>query len=165
MTVSSRYAHTNIVARDWRRLARFYQELFGCQPVGPQRKSNAPWVEALTGVPEAAIEGIHLRLPGYGDNGPTLEIFQYNLPNDRGPATIHQPGFAHIAFVVDNVQQARLQALAAGAQDVGEVVTTQIERAGTITVHYMTDPEGNIFELQHWYEPAADNEISSDATP
>jgi predicted enzyme related to lactoylglutathione lyase len=28
-----RYAHTNIVAEDWQRLARFYQEVLGCEPV------------------------------------------------------------------------------------------------------------------------------------
>src|SRR5678815_5648625 len=28
-----RYVHTNLIARDWRALARFYEDVFGCVPV------------------------------------------------------------------------------------------------------------------------------------
>ena len=28
----ARYAHTNLIARDWRRLVDFYQTVFGCVP-------------------------------------------------------------------------------------------------------------------------------------
>jgi len=30
-----KYTHTNLVARDWRRLADFYIKVFGCTPVPP----------------------------------------------------------------------------------------------------------------------------------
>ena len=33
---------------------------------------------------------------------------------------------------------------------VGDLVTAEITNAGTITFVYMTDPEGNIIELQKW---------------
>ena len=32
-----RYAHTNVVAHDWRAIADFYIEVFDCVPVGPER--------------------------------------------------------------------------------------------------------------------------------
>ena len=32
MTISAKYTHTNLVARDWKKLARFYEEVFGCLP-------------------------------------------------------------------------------------------------------------------------------------
>jgi len=33
---------------------------------------------------------------------------------------------------------------------VGDLVTAEIAGAGNITFVYMTDPEGNIIELQNW---------------
>ena len=70
-TLNARYGHTNLVARDWRSLAAFYEEHFGCVPVPPERDYRGPDLEAGTGVPGAALQGAHLRLPGHGPNGPT----------------------------------------------------------------------------------------------
>jgi len=76
-----KYVHTNIVARDWRSLSRFYQKVFKCTPVPPRRDLSGHWLDQATGVPAAQLQGEHLRLPGYGKQGPTLEIFQYtNMP-------------------------------------------------------------------------------------
>ena len=146
----AKYRHTNIVAEDWRRLADFYQKVLGCRPVPPERASSAEWVERCTAVSGAEIRGIHLRLPGCGDSGPTLEIFEYNNVKERPETAINRPGFAHIAFEVDDVEAARDEVLAAGGGCVGELVTAEITNAGTITFVYMTDPEGNIIELQKW---------------
>lgn len=146
----ARYRHTNIVAEDWRKLADFYQQVLGCNPVPPERASSDQWVERSTGVPGAEVRGIHLRLPGFGDDGPTLEIFQYNRAEKRLQTAINRPGFAHLAFEVDDVEAARDEVLAAGGGSVGDLVTVEISGAGTITFVYMTDPEGNIFELQKW---------------
>jgi hypothetical protein len=35
---------------------------------------------------------------------------------------------------------------------VGEIVTTNIQDAGSITFVYARDPEGNIIELQKWHK-------------
>jgi len=146
----ARYRHTNIVAEDWRRLADFYERVLGCTPVPPERASSAEWVERSTGVPGAEVRGIHLRLGGFGDDGPTLEIFEYNRAQERPETAINRPGFAHLAFEVDDVEAARDEVLAAGGGCVGDLVTAEIAGAGTITFVYMTDPEGNIIELQNW---------------
>ena len=105
---------------------------------------------SCTGVPGAEVRGVHLRLPGYGNEGPTLEIFQYNLPEKRPATAINRPGLAHLAFEVDDVEAARNAVVAAGGRCAGELVTVEIRGAGTITLIYMTDPEGNIIELQKW---------------
>jgi len=151
MPIHAQYRHTNLVARDWRKLAQFYIDLFGCVQVGAERRAKGPWVEKLTGIDDLGVEGAHLRLPGGGDEGPTLEIFQFNQIDERPAAKLNQPGFAHIAFEVDDVTAARDEALRLGASEVGELVTTEIAGAGKITVVYLADPEGNIFELQHWH--------------
>ena len=144
-----RYAHTNIVARDWRALARFYEDVFGCEVVA-ERDLAGEWVDRLTGLPGARIRGAHLRLPGHGAAGPTLEIFQYDEAEERPPTAINRPGLAHLAFQVADVAATRQEVLAAGGQDYGELVTADLPGAGTLEVVYLTDPEGNLIELQRW---------------
>jgi predicted enzyme related to lactoylglutathione lyase len=158
MTLNARYGHTNLVARDWRLLAGFYEQLFGCEPVPPERDYRGPDLEAGTGVAGAALRGVHLRLPGHGPTGPTLEIYQYEPELDAIPQAVNRPGFGHIAFAVDDVPQARQAVLDAGGRSVGEVVTLQTSDGRRVTWCYVTDPEGNIVELQAWSEapsPAA----------
>ena len=150
MIAGARYAHTNLIARDWRRLAAFYRELFGCEPVPPERDYSGPALEAGTGVTGATLSGVHLRLPGHGADGPTLEIYTYSRLVDAAPLQVNQPGFAHIAFAVDSVPEARARVLAAGGRAVGDVVTLTTTAGSRVTWCYVTDPEGNAIELQAW---------------
>ena len=149
-----RYAHTNLVARDWKRIAAFYVEVFGCVPVSSERNHLGAYFEQLTAIPQAQASGKHLRFPGHGDQGPTLEVFQFepSLPDQtRG---LNRPGLTHLAFEVDDVQAKRKEVQAHGGRDLGEVVTIDIPGAGRLTLIYMYDPEGNILELQRWHPPA-----------
>lgn len=150
MALNAKFVHTNIVAQDWRKLAQFYEQILGCVPVPPERDLAGPWLEAATGVPEARIQGTHLRLPGYGEGGPTLEIFQYNDQVERQETAINRPGIGHLAFAVDDVGMARQAVLDAGGGEIGEVTTLDVAGAGRVTFVYLTDPEGNILELQRW---------------
>jgi predicted enzyme related to lactoylglutathione lyase len=36
--MQTRYVHTNLIARDWRRLPDFYQHVFGSTPLPPYEK-------------------------------------------------------------------------------------------------------------------------------
>jgi predicted enzyme related to lactoylglutathione lyase len=148
--IEARFGHVNIVASDWRRLAEFYTRVFGCMFVPPERDLGGPVLEAGTGVPGATIHGAHLRLPGLGPDGPTLEIFEYGSGPERPPTAVNRPGFGHIAFAVPDVAAARDAVLAAGGGVVGEVVTTGTSDGRRVTWTYMTDPEGNVLELQAW---------------
>jgi predicted enzyme related to lactoylglutathione lyase len=152
MTVRAKFTHTNLVARDWKKLAAFYQQVFGCTPLPPERDLAGQWLQDATGIPDAHIRGIHLRLPGHGDGGPTLEIFQYTPERDRFETAPNRPGFGHIAFAVDDVQAACAAVLAAGGHMVGKRIEVDIPGAGRIVFAYVTDPEGNIIELQRWAE-------------
>ena len=150
MIEGARYGHTNLIAEDWRALARFYEEQFGCIPVPPERDYRGADLERGTGVRGAEVRGAHLRLPGHGDDGPTLEIFNYNILAERPGVAVNRPGFAHIAFVVNDVVSARDAVLAAGGQPVGDVVTLSTTAGTRVTWVYVTDPEGNVVELQSW---------------
>ena len=146
----ARYGHTNLVARDWQRLAAFYADLFGCVAVPPERDYRGRDLEAGTGVRDAALRGVHLRLPGHGDDGPTLEIYTYEHGPQPLPPAANRPGWGHIAFVVDDVAAGRQAVLAAGGSAVGDVVTLETADGRSVTWCYVTDPEGNIVELQAW---------------
>ena len=150
MTVRARFAHTNLISHDWKALARFYEQVFGCTPEPPERNLSGPWLDAATGLPGARLRGIHLRLPGHGDQGPTLEIFQYDEMEPRPETAVNRPGLGHLAFAVDDVEAALEALLAAGGGIIGEITTVQISGMSTITFVYATDPEGNVIELQHW---------------
>ncbi|PYI79553.1 MAG: hypothetical protein DMF05_09540, partial [Verrucomicrobia bacterium] len=84
MPIRAKYVHTNLIARDWERLVRFYREVFGCEPKGPERDLSAAWLDRVNCVPNARLRGVHLRLPGYDEDGPTLEIFSYDQLIERG---------------------------------------------------------------------------------
>ncbi len=150
MAIAARYVHTNLIAADWRTLADFYQQLFGCTPVPPERDFQGATLEAGTGIAGAHLRGMHLRLPGYGADGPTLEILNYNILTNRDQTAVNRPGYGHLAFAVDDVAAARAAVLAAGGRAVGEVVTLQVATGAQVTWCYVTDPEGNVVELQSW---------------
>ena len=149
MTIPARYAHTNLIARDWRALAAFYRDVFGCTPVPPERNLRGPALDRGTGVPGAELRGVHLRLPGHGPDGPTLEIFTYTTPVEAPTPAPNRPGYGHLAFAVPDVPAALPAVVAAGGRAFGEVVTTAAgDRA--VTWVYAQDPEGNLVELQAW---------------
>ena|SRR5258705_12884598 len=124
MPIRAKYAHTNLIARDWKRLVRFYCDVFGCERKGPERDLCAEWLDKVNAVPNAHLRGVHLRLPGYGEDGPTLEIFSYD--------------------------QALQRVIAAGGGAVGETAEAEVKGVGLLRVVYARDPEGNIVELQRW---------------
>jgi len=150
MPIHAKYVHTNLTARDWRRLSRFYVEVFGCVPQRPERDLSGQWLDDLTAVDAAHLTGVHLRLPGFGGDGPTLEIFSYDRMLERSTPAVNEPGLGHLAFQVEDVDAALNAVLASGGAAVGQVATTEVKGVGMLRVVYARDPEGNILELQTW---------------
>ena len=146
-----RYAHVNIIAADWRKLAEFYVEVFDCVPVGTERDHQGQPTDDVTGIVDVRVQGQHLRVPGHGENGPTIELFTYDQQLPGQPPAINRPGFAHLAFEVEDFDGVRQQVLDRGGADYAKKITIDIPGAGRLTLLYMTDPEGNIVELQRWH--------------
>ena len=149
----TKYAHTNLIAKDWQRLSAFYQEVFGCVPIPPERDLSGEWLDKATGVSGAHISGIHLRLPGYGDDGPTLELFQYSAMPEHSAVHPNTPGFSHVAFAVDDVPTTVQAVFGHGGSAVGELIIRDIPGLGLLTFQYVADPEGNTIEVQNWRKP------------
>ncbi len=165
-----KFVHTNIVSVNWKRLADFYVKTFDCKIVPPIRKQSGEWLERGTGLQNAKLEGAHLLLPGYGKNGPTLEIYQYANIESQKPLLPNKRGFGHIAFEVDDLEEVlrNLEMIGYddleevlrnlemnGGQRFGKITKRVIDEVGEITFIYARDPEGNLIELQSWNKASA----------
>lgn len=150
MPINAKYTHTNLTARDWRKLVRFYTDVFGCIPKPPERDLSGRWLEDLTALSGAHLRGLHLILPGQTNDAPTLEIFTYEQMIERGLPAVNEPGFGHLAFHVDHVEEALSVVRQYGGSAVGRAISTHVPGVGLLQVAYARDPEGNILELQNW---------------
>ena len=110
----AKYAHTNIIAKDWKGLAEFYTEVFDCQFVPPERNQSGDWLSQATGIENASLQGVHLRLPGFGDDGPTLEIYSYDQMLEKASPAANRMGLGHLAFAVDDVEACLAQVIQKG---------------------------------------------------
>ena len=144
------FSHVNLIAEDWRQLSAFYQDVFGCELVPPERDLSGPDLEAATGIAGAHIRGAHLRLPGIGADGPTLELFEYDESVAPAVRAANSRGFAHVAFEVPDVEAELREVIAHGGSTLGEVVRKAIPGRGQLAFVYVRDPEGNIIELSSW---------------
>nr|WP_319394707.1 VOC family protein [uncultured Desulfobacter sp.] len=145
-----KYAHTNIAARDWKTLAAFYCTVFNCRIKPPERSYSGEWLDRATGLSEARLEGAHLLLPGFGDDGPTLEIFTYAEMVETADSMANHLGYTHIAFEVDDVRKVYDKALEEGGIPLGKVTEKIVPGIGTLFFVYFKDPEGNIIEILSW---------------
>lgn len=145
-----RYVHTNIIAKDARKLIEFYKTVLKCKSINETRDLRGVWLDRLTGINKAHISGEHLLLPGYGEDHPTLEIFSYDVLKEALVPEINRPGIAHIAFEVDDVETTLKEIINAGGARIGELVTAAYPNGQEAVFIYAQDPEGNIIELQSW---------------
>lgn len=145
-----KFVHTNIVTADLSKIVNFYVNVFDCKQVSPESKLAGDWVEEGTKVVGADLRNINLKLPGYGEDGPTLEIFQYanTIPNEEAPMANKQ-GLRHLAFQVENVDETVKKLVEFGGKEFGKIVRKEF-RSGTLTYTYATDPDGNLIEVQSW---------------
>ena len=117
---------------------------------GPERDMSGAWLDQVTSLRNAHLRGVHLSLPGYGDDGPTLEIFSYSqlveADADWKPVRVCpyrvcgrrcEPGVADADRSRWRRQSERLP-------------HTEVGSVGLLRVVYAGDPEGNIVELQKW---------------
>ncbi len=144
-----KFSHTNLISMDWEKLAKFYIDVFGCKPVLPERHLSGKWIENLTDIENVLINGVHLKLPGF-NNGPTLEIFQYNPDKLNENNSINKRGFGHIAFHVDDVEYMLNKVIENGGSQLGSMEQKYFKGIGRLTVVYVNDPEGNFIEIQNW---------------
>jgi predicted enzyme related to lactoylglutathione lyase len=137
MLLKIKYVHTNIVAKNWEKLADFYIEVFGCSVVPPVRNYKGKDLESAVNIKNVTLNGVHLRLPDYNKTGPTLEIFSYTPPLKKQNRKVNTPGITHLAFEVSDVKLAYKKVIANGGKKVvpATLEETMIQVASHSTYH------------------------------
>ena len=148
--MSIKFTHINIVCKSCEVLAKFYQDVFECTPLSQPKEMVGSWINKGTGVKNARVKSLHLKLPGLDKSAPTIEISEYNPSEDKQNSLSNRIGFGHIAFCVDDVEATREKVLQSGGFNLGEISKHEFTGVGELTFIYMKDPEGNIVEIQKW---------------
>jgi catechol 2,3-dioxygenase-like lactoylglutathione lyase family enzyme len=149
--------HIGVTVPDLEAATRFFAEAFdavvlydtlrrGDGPVG------GPGTERRLGVPEGTAEVVvrMLALP----NGPGLELFEFRGPRQRGPALPCDLGWQHIAFYVDDLDEAAARVSRAGGIPLGGPQPLPGPEAGSRNrFWYARTPWGGTLELLTYPDP------------
>jgi len=148
MAIEARFAHVNLIARDWKAAGRFSTPGLrvgaGFAGTPPLRRLAG----RRDGLPAARIHGIHLRLPGTGRPARRWRSSQYHHAAER-PRRRQTPGFGHIALAVADVTAARDAWLPPGEGPSAIWSRWTSRRPADYNFVYATDPKGCV-ELQQW---------------
>lgn len=128
----------------------WYCDVLGLELVHRQRQENA-YTQTLVGIPGAVLEMAQFKLPGVspGASSHMLELVEYVAP--RGERTRGVPtneiGSAHIAFLVDDLEERYERMVAAGVafRNPPVEIAEGINRGGMAV--YLHDCDGNTLEL------------------
>ncbi len=144
MAAITRAHHMGLQVADLERSVAFYRDILGFEVIfawNPQ----AAYIRELVGYPEADIHAAVLRLPG---TDVVLELLDYRnvdrTPVDTGTAN---PGTAHIAFFVDDLDNLYAELTAKGVRSVSAPVTPTIGPNEGGRAVYLLDPDGIRVEL------------------
>ena len=134
-----RYLHCMLRVRDLDAALRFFVDQLGL--VEARRREHDAGRFTL----------VFLRTPAdasAGDEAPEIEL-TYNWDQ----AEPYETGrfFGHLAFEVDSMETARERVLAHGGSEVGAQWTKTVAGEGTITLIYMTDPDGNAILIDQFF--------------
>jgi catechol 2,3-dioxygenase-like lactoylglutathione lyase family enzyme len=142
--------HFSFTVSDIDRSVAWYCDVLGLELVHRQRQDNA-YTCALVGHEGAVLEVAQLRLRG-SETWPSthmLELVQYVHPQGLGPRHLptHDVGTAHLAFVVDDIEERFGELRAQGVHFVNPpVAITEGANAGG-RVCYFHDPDHLTLEL------------------
>ncbi|MDG9926989.1 MULTISPECIES: VOC family protein [unclassified Pseudomonas] len=138
-----RFLHANHNSPDWTRVVGFYRAVFAAGTVGAERDYDGDFIAELTGIPDVAVRGRHIEMPGYSPGGPTLEAFTYDRATGRGPLGFGDAGVVAIGFEVHDIAATVALATEAGG---GEV-----ERSDRAAI--VRDPYGHLIQLRQVQPP------------
>jgi len=144
MASITRAHHMGLQVADLDRSVAFYRDILGFEVLfawNPQ----ADYIRELVGYPGADIHAAVLRLP---DTQVVLELLEYRAV-ERTPVDTRtaNPGTAHIAFFVDDLDALYADLTARGVASVSPPVTPTIGPNQGGRAVYMIDPDGIRVEL------------------
>lgn len=136
--------HMGLQVADLDRSVAFYHDTLGFEIMfswNPQ----ADYIRELVGYPDADIHAAILRLPG---TEVVLELLEYrNVERTPVDTRTANPGTAHIAFFVDDLDALYADLAARGVRSVSAPVTPTIGPNEGGRAVYLIDPDGIRVEL------------------
>jgi catechol 2,3-dioxygenase-like lactoylglutathione lyase family enzyme len=141
--------HTGITVSDLERSVAFYRDVLGLELVA-QWDSAQPYLRAVVGYPDAELRIALLRLPrgSAGASGHHIELLEYRVPRGtRGDARTFNPGNAHVAFMVEDLDAAYAELAARGVRFKSAPVEITHGRNKGAKAVYLLDPDDVTLEL------------------
>lgn len=144
MAAITRPHHMGLQVADLARSVAFYRDVLGFEEVFAWNP-RAPYIGELVGYPDVDLHAAILRPP---NSEVFLELLEYRNV-DRAPIDTRtaNPGTAHIAFFVDDLEALWADLRARGVPSVSAPVTPTIGPNKGGRAVYMIDPDGIRVEL------------------
>jgi lactoylglutathione lyase len=147
--------HTGLQVADLARSVAFYRDVLGFEEVFAWNP-RAPYVGELVGYPDVDLHAAILRPP---DSEVFLELLEYrNVERTPVDTRTANPGTAHIAFFVDDLDALYADLRARGVASVSAPVSPTIGPNKGGRAVYMIDPDGIRVELIQSVRTFADYE-------
>jgi catechol 2,3-dioxygenase-like lactoylglutathione lyase family enzyme len=126
----------------------FYRDVIGLRPLMEFRDVAGPEIEAMTGLPGVRMHVAMLR----GETGATFELMQFVEPPGRQlpDPQAYEVGHSFIALEVTDIEQARRELSARGAQ-----FTAPAQEYAGGKFAYLWGPDGELIELMEYAFPTA----------
>ena len=136
--------HTGFQVADLERSLAFYRDVLGFE-VAFAWSPRAPYIAELVGYPGVDLHSAILRLP---NSDVFLELLEYRgVEREPVDTRTANPGTAHIAFFVDDLDSLYERLTAQGVSSVSRPVTPTIGPNQGGRAVYLIDPDGIRVEL------------------
>ncbi|MFI5013954.1 MAG: VOC family protein [Hyphomicrobiales bacterium] len=146
MTASPRVSstfHTGVTVSDLDRSMAFYREVLHCE-VSDKVTPNQVFIAEVTGIDDPELELAYVTAPGH-----TIELLCFGKGRARAASRLRpcDPGFLHLAFVVDDLDATLDAAAAMGVTPVHAPTLIETGPRKGWRACYTRDPDGVVLEL------------------
>lgn len=142
----NKFRHIAIIVNDFDKMIDFYSKILGFEVLRIFEIETEDFRKGV-GISDAKAKVAHLSIPG---NGVEIEMFEYSQKRERMEdlSIANAPGFRHMAFFVDNLEEAYESLKENGIEFYSEpILVKEPESVAGFRFVYFKDPEGNIIEL------------------
>jgi lactoylglutathione lyase len=144
MASITRPHHTGLQVQDLERSVAFYRDILGFEVVFAWNP-RAPYIGELVGYPDVDLHAAILRPP---NSEVFLELLEYrNVERTPVDTRTANPGTAHTAYYVDDLDTLYAELVAKGVRSVSAPVTPTIGPNEGGRAVYLIDPDGIRVEL------------------